>query len=138
MKLITGKRVETVVKRLADRGALDLARVEKTTAKIVRDLRKNGDSALLRYARKFDRFTGKSLRVSQADIDAAWSQVSPAFRHALETAARNIRRFCEWQKPQEWMHETQPGVKLGQMVRPLESVGCYVPGGRHALPSTLL
>ena len=50
----------------------------------------------------------------------------------------NIRRYCEWQKPQEWRHEIHPGVCVGQLVRPLESVGCYVPGGRYPLPSTLL
>ena len=138
MKLVTGKSCETVLKRLANRGALDLARVEKAAAKIVMDVRNGGDRALLRYSRKFDGFVGKTMRVSQNDIDAAWQQVTPDFREALETAARNIRRFCEWQKPQEWIRDVRPGLKLGQLVRPLQSVGCYVPGGRHPLPSTLL
>ena len=138
MKLITGKSSESVLKRLANRGALDLARAEKTAAKIVNDVRKSGDPAVLRYSRKFDGFTGKTMRVSESEINAAWQQVTPEFRQALETAARNIRRFCEWQKPQEWMRDVQPGLKLGQLVRPLESVGCYVPGGRHPLPSTLM
>jgi histidinol dehydrogenase len=57
---------------------------------------------------------------------------------AIAQAAGNIRRFCEWQKPEEWRRETLPGVWVGQLVRPLESVGCYVPGGRYPLPSTLL
>lgn len=138
MKLITAKRSAAILAKLANRGALDLARVEKPTAKIVNDVRKRGDSALLRYARKFDGFEGKNLRVSQEEIDAAWQQVTPDFRHALETAATNIRRFCEWQRPQEWIREVQPGVKLGQLIRPIDAVGCYVPGGRHPLPSTLL
>ncbi|HVH86138.1 MAG TPA: histidinol dehydrogenase, partial [Terriglobales bacterium] len=138
MKLITGKSSQSVLKRLANRGALDLARAEKTAAKIVNDVRKSGDAAVLRYSRKFDGFTGKTMRVSESEISGAWQQVTPEFRQALETAARNIRRFCEWQKPQEWMRDVQPGFKLGQLVRPLESVGCYVPGGRHPLPSTLL
>ncbi len=138
MKLITAKRSTAVLTRLANRGALDLARAEKTAAKIVNAVRKRGDSALLRYARKFDGFEGKGLRVPQAEIDAAWQQVTPDFRHALETAATNIRRFCEWQRPQEWIREVQPGVKLGQLVRAIDAVGCYVPGGRHPLPSTLL
>ena len=138
MKLINSKRNNGVLDRLANRGALDLARVEKPTAKIVNDVRKHGDSALLRYARKFDGFEGKNLRVSQEEVDAAWQQITPDLRHALETAATNIRRFCEWQRPQEWIREVQPGVKLGQLVRPIDAVGCYVPGGRHPLPSTLL
>src|SRR5712671_7193038 len=138
MRLITSKRNEAVLKRLANRGAIDLARAEKTAAKIVRDVRKSGDLALLRYARKFDGLSGKALRVSQAGIDAAWTRVTPEFRQALDRAASNIRRFCEWQKPLEWTRESEAGAKLGQLVRPLESVGCYVPGGRHPLPSTLL
>jgi histidinol dehydrogenase len=112
--------------------------VEKTSAKIVADVRKSGDTALLRYSRKFDDLTGKTFRIDQSEIDDSWRQVSSEFRAALETAAENIRRFAEWQKPQEWMRDVQSGVRLGQMIRPLESVGCYVPGGRHPLPSTLL
>src|SRR3954471_14279972 len=138
MRLITSKQNQPVLKRLANRGAVNLARAEKIAAKIVRDVRKSDDSALLRYARKFDGSSSKTLRVSEASIDVAWTQVSADFRQALETAAANIRRFCEWQKPQEWTYENEAGVKLGQLVRPLESVGCYVPGGRHPLPSTLL
>ena len=138
MKLITSKRGAAVLKRLANRGALDLARVEKTTAKIVGDVRKKGDAALLRYSRKFDGLSGKTFRVSQSEIDGSWRQVSSEFRVALETAADNIRRFAEWQKPLEWMRDVQSGVRLGQMIRPIESVGCYVPSGRHPLPSTLL
>jgi histidinol dehydrogenase len=138
MKLITAKRSSAILAKLANRGALDLARVEKTAAKIVNDVRRHGDSALLRYARKFDGFEGKNLRVDEQEIGASWQQVTPDFRHALETAATNIRRFCEWQRPQEWIREVQPGVKLGQLVRPIDTVGCYIPGGRHPLPSTLL
>jgi histidinol dehydrogenase len=138
MKLITSKRGEAVINRLINRGAVDLAQAERTTAKIVQDVRKSGDKALLRYARKFDGFDGSSFRVSESDLASARQQVTPDFRKALETAAHNIRRFCEWQKPQEWIREVQPGVRLGQLVRPLDSVGCYVPGGRHPLPSTLL
>jgi histidinol dehydrogenase len=138
MKLIKSKGNEKVLERLANRGTLDFVRAEKASAKIVADVRKNGDSALLRYARKLDGFTGKSLRINENLIDAAWQQVTAEFRHALELAARNIRRFAEWQKPQEWISEVEPGVRLGQLVRPLDAVGCYVPGGRHPLPSTLL
>lgn len=138
MKLITRKHLQKILDRLINRGALDLARVEKNTAKIVREVQRQGDKAVRRYAAKFDGFEGADFRVSESDITAAWHRVSPEFRRALETAAHNIRRFCEWQKPQEWIREVQPGVKLGQLVRPIDSVGCYVPGGRHPLPSTLL
>jgi histidinol dehydrogenase len=68
---------------------------------------------------------------------AAWQIIPTRLRKSLRQAAQNIRRFCEWQKPGDWMR-TRGGISLGQMVRPLESVGCYVPGGRYPLVSTLL
>jgi histidinol dehydrogenase len=138
MKLITTKRGQAVLQRLANRGALDLARVEKAVANIVTDVRKHGDAALLRYARKFDGLESKTFRIGETEILEAWQQISPELRRALDTAAQNIRRFCEWQRPLEWLREVQSGVRLGQLVRPIDSVGCYVPGGRHPLPSTLL
>ena len=70
-------------------------------------------------------------------MKAALKAASRELRAALETAAENIRTFCEWQKPAEWERVRQ-GRKLGQLIRPLSSVGCYVPGGRYPLPSTLL
>ncbi|MBV9073800.1 MAG: histidinol dehydrogenase [Acidobacteria bacterium] len=138
MKLIDANRNRAQLSRLVQRGALDLKRVEKDVCQIVRDVRRKGDTALFRYARKLDDFQGKTLRIGESEINAAWQRVAPEFRRALETAAHNIRRFCEWQRPQEWIREVQPGIRLGQLVRPIESVGCYVPGGRHPLPSTLL
>ena len=80
---------------------------------------------------------GDALRVPESEMQAALKSSSPELRVALETAAGNIRNFCQWQKPREWVREKQ-GRKLGQLVRPLSSVGCYVPGGRYPLPSTLL
>lgn len=68
---------------------------------------------------------------------AARGTVSPELRKSLRQAAQSIRRFCEWQKPSSWMR-THGGISLGQIVRPLDSVGCYVPGGRYPLVSTLL
>src|SRR4029077_11891804 len=64
--------------------------------------------------------------------------VSDDFKHALNVAATNIRQYCEWQKPQQWRNAMAPGINVGQVVRPLQSAGCYVPGGRYPLPSTTL
>lgn len=138
MKLIFSKRGMAELQRIEERGPRDLARVERAVRKIVRDVAQNGDVALLRYARKYDGLDAESPAVDPAQIDDAWQRVAPEFRAALEKSAHNIRRFCEWQKPQQWFRSVEPGVNLGQVVRPLESVGCYVPGGRHPLPSTLL
>ena len=78
------------------------------------------------------------MRVPEADLHSALQELPQGLRKAMTQAAANIRRYCEWQRPDEWQREIQPGVCVGQLVRPLESVGCYVPGGRYPLPSTLL
>ncbi len=91
------------------------------------------------YAEKWDGLAPKqSLRVSEQELAAALASIPANLRHALETAAHNIRKFAEWQKPQEFTREIQPGLQVGQIIRPLDSVGCYVPGGRYPLPSSLL
>jgi len=77
------------------------------------------------------------MQVPEKDIQAAWKAASPELRNSLLAAAANIRRFCKWQKPRDWQH-TRNGISVGQIVRLLDSVACYVPGGRYPLVSTLL
>jgi histidinol dehydrogenase len=149
MKLIrtTGRgaaraAAETVA-ALERRGGAALDAVLPTVQRIVADVRRNGDRALLRFAREFDGFTGPgkgatASRVTQEETAAAWKTADPALRDALATAARQIRRFAKKQLPESWMTPPVPGLTTGQLVRPLGSVGCYVPSGRHPLPSTLL
>ncbi|HEY2235052.1 MAG TPA: histidinol dehydrogenase [Candidatus Angelobacter sp.] len=139
MRTLRGRKAEAFVRTLEQRGAADLARVEKAVARIVADVRKNGDKALRRYAEKFDALKSKQpLRVSEAELEQAWSAVPDDFKQALKIAAGNIRQYCEWQKPQQWRNAIAPGINVGQVVRPLQSAGCYVPGGRYPLPSTML
>jgi histidinol dehydrogenase len=104
-------------------------------------VRVGGDRALIRYARKWDGFIGSraaQLAVSEQRMAAAWKRAPLEFRRAVRAAERNIRNFCRLQMPREWSRITGPGVRVGQLVRPLDSVGCYIPGGRYPLPSTLL
>jgi histidinol dehydrogenase len=137
MRVLTGKAAEKRVRELAGR-ASRLDAVEPQVGRIVSDVRRHGDRALVKYARRWDGLqAGQPVRVATPEIRAAWKAASPALRSALTRAAANIRRFCEWQKPVEWMRKSG-GILLGQLVRPLGSVGCYVPGGRYPLPSTLL
>jgi histidinol dehydrogenase len=139
MRTLRGRKAEAFVRTLEKRGAADLARVEKTVSRIVADVRKNGDRALRRYAEKLDGLKSKQpLRISDAEFEQAWNNVSEEFKQALKTAAGNIRQYCEWQKPQQWRNAVAPGINVGQVVRPLRSAGCYVPGGRYPLPSTML
>jgi len=139
MRILKGAKRDRYVSALERRGATDLAEVEPLARRIVNDVRKNGDRALRRYAARWDGL-GKSdaFRMVESDLQQAWEQTPAGLKNAIKLAADNIRRYCEWQKPQEWRREIQPGVCVGQMTRPLESVGCYVPSGRYPLPSTLL
>jgi histidinol dehydrogenase len=139
MRILSGLKKDRFVRALEQRGATDLAEVEPEVRRIVNDIRRNGDRALRRYAAKWDGL-GKDepLRVPDADLHEAWQEIPGELKGAIRQAADNIRRYCEWQKPEEWRREIHLGVCVGQLVRPLESVGCYVPGGRYPLPSTVL
>ena len=139
LRILDGAKRDRFVRALELRGATDLAEVEPAVRTIVRDVRRNRDQALRRYAVEWDGL-GKSepMRVPEAELHEAWKKISPQLQDAIKQSAENIRRYCEWQKPEEWRREIHPGVSVGQMVRPLESVGCYVPGGRYPLPSTVL
>jgi histidinol dehydrogenase len=137
MKILAGRAAETVAARLAHRNAR-LDSFESQVRGIVRAVRRNGDRALRRYAERWDGVRSNlPLRVSAAEFKQGWKSTSPEVRDALEQSAQNIRQFCEWQKPVAWTR-SRNGISLGQLVIPLDAVGCYVPGGRHALVSTLL
>jgi histidinol dehydrogenase len=137
VRILSGHAAEVRVRQIAAR-ATRLDAVEPRVRRIVDDVRRNGDRALRRYASQWDELGARdSIRVSQTEIAHAWKTATPHLRSALRQAAANIRQFCKWQKPKEW-RRTQAGISLGVLVRPLDSVGCYVPGGRYPLLSTLL
>ncbi|MGO9228380.1 MAG: histidinol dehydrogenase [Bryobacteraceae bacterium] len=144
MKLIRTKgrgarQAAEVLAALERRGGAALDAVLPAVRRIVADVRKRGDRALLRYAAQFDGLKGAaSLRVTRDEMAAAWEAIDPALREALSKAAGQIRAFAVEQLPASWSNEPIPGLTTGQLVRPLGSVGCYVPSGRHPLPSTLL
>ena len=137
MRILSGGRAEARVRRIASRG-LELSVLEPKVRGIIRRVRSQGDSAVRRYAERWDGLgSGQSVRVSEAEIQSAWKAASRDLRESLSTAATNIRRFCEWQRPVDWQRQ-RDGILLGQMVRPLDSVACYVPAGRYPLVSTVL
>src|SRR5271163_947307 len=141
VRILEGAPRDRFLNALAVRGATDLADVEPTVRRIVNDVRRNGDRALRAHAAKLDRLSKKELlRVDEEQLHEAWQQADPKLQSAIEQAAGNIRRFAEWQSiaVTEWQRDIEPGVRVGQFIRPLESVGCYVPGGRYPLPSTVL
>jgi histidinol dehydrogenase len=119
-------------KGFVTRKAVRLSEAEAVVAPILEAVRSRGDEAVLEYARKFDGLEG-GLTVSTAD-----APVSPQFRSALEIAAKNVREYAALQLPHDAWTEFPDGRRLGSIVRPLESMGAYIPAGRYPLPSTLL
>jgi histidinol dehydrogenase len=113
---------------------------ERVAAGIITDVRKRGDAALFALAEKFDSIDlrREGVWVAPQEMRAARSKVSLDFLRAIRQASRNIRRVAEKQLPRAWTIEVEPGVKISQRVSPIESVGCYIPGGNFALVSTLL
>lgn len=140
MKLIrTQGRTAATLAALERRRSASFDSVLPAVRRIVTDVRKRGDRALLRYATQFDDLTGPdAVRVTREQMAAAWKALDPSQRDALSTAAAQIRKFAKRQLPSSWNDSSFSGLTTGQLVRPLGSVGCYVPSGRHPLPSTLL
>ena len=124
---------------LARRSSRDSA-AERIAGRILADVRKNGDVALFRWASRLDglRLTRKSLWITRREIRAASRNVPRDLLRAIEHAARNIRRVAGEQRPRFWAITVEPGVRVSQRVTPLGTVGCYIPGGRFSLFSTLL
>jgi histidinol dehydrogenase len=144
MRLIRTKgrgaqQTEVIVAALETRGGASLGKVMPTVERIVAAVRNSGDRALFRYAAQFDGLAGPAaLRVTTEEMFAAWTALNAALRDAITTAATQIREFAQHQLPESFSATTIDGLTTGQLVRPLASVGCYVPSGRHPLPSTLL
>ncbi len=137
MRILSGQNAVRMVERLASR-ATNLTALEPRVRVIINHVRRNGDRALRRYAEQWDGLArNQSLQVHENELAAAWKTLPPGTRKSVREAAQNIRRFCQWQKPRTWTR-TRRGISLGQLAIPLDSVGCYVPGGRYPLVSTLL
>lgn len=129
----------TAKKILASRSASskDATRI---ATRIVNDVRRRGDTALFAWTKRLDHvaLNSRNVWVSRAELSSARSRVSREFVAAIDHAARNIRAVARRQKPQEWTIQVEPGVRAGQRVRAINTVGCYLPGGRFSLVSTLL
>jgi histidinol dehydrogenase len=113
---------------------------ERIAGLIIKDVRRRGDMALSAWAKKLDDIDlqRNGLWIGEGEIRAARKRVSSDFLRAMQHAARNVRRVAERQLPRPWTMEVEPGVKIGQLVRPIDAIGCYIPGGRFALVSTMV
>ncbi len=134
IRILTHGEAKPVLTRRAAR----LDEAEEVVRPILRAVAAEGDRAVTEFAKKFDGFGHQPLLVPQCELAEAEARLSPEIRDAIETATRNIREFAREQLPKPYFREFSNGRKLGQIVRPLEAVGCYIPSGRYPLPSTLL
>ncbi len=126
--------------RLLRAGEIRLAEAESVARRILEDVRRQGDRALIRYGRQLDGVDLPKVGfcATREEIRRAYAEVSRGFVAALRVAARNIHAAARYQLPHAWQEAGGAGVKVGQILRPLQRVACYVPGGRFPLPSTVL
>jgi histidinol dehydrogenase len=136
MKLIETTNTRAM-KALFARDLIADRALDRRVAAIVQGVRRDGDRGLLRYARRFDGLAAP-IEVSHDEIVAGAAAVPADVRRAIAQAASNIARVAFQQIPKHWDLEVEPGVTIEQRVEPLQRVGCYVPGGRFPLPSSLL
>jgi histidinol dehydrogenase len=113
---------------------------QRVAAKIVEDVKRRGDAALDGWTRRLDGVDvrGNQIWATEREIATAMRKVPREFLRAVKHAAANVRRVAEKQLAREWSLQVEPGVKISQLVRPIDSIGCYIPGGRFALFSTLV
>ncbi|MEA4913511.1 MAG: histidinol dehydrogenase [Christensenella sp.] len=134
MKILNYEEIDQstlFLRRLEDSG------VEEIVREIIADVAKNGDDALLKYAKKFDRAELTGLEVTQAEMDAALNSMPADLLDAMKTAAENIRAFHSMQLREGFRLERPNGVYMGQKITPIEKVGLYIPGGTASYPSTV-
>ncbi|TVP94929.1 MAG: histidinol dehydrogenase [Acholeplasmatales bacterium] len=128
------ERLEALLKR----ASLDQPEAEQVVRTIIETVKRDGDAALLKYTKQFDGIDLTEMKVPEAAFDEAIERLDPLVLQALETARDNIRAYHEKQIVKPFTMSPQPGVLLGQLIRPIDAVGIYVPGGTAPLPSTLL
>ncbi len=130
---------ETVIVQLEQRGAANTAKVDAVVHNILAEVKERGDVAVREFASELDGLAAdQPLQVTRAEMQAAWESIREELKAAMRFAQANIKTFAEKQLPRAWSFRPSEGMEVGQIVRPLGSVGCYIPGGRYPLPSTLL
>lgn len=123
---------------LIKRSQADINEILNIVQDILSDVKENKDEAVKRYTAKFDRCELDDLQVSDEEIKYAYDNLDADLIDALKRASQNIEKFHKAQIPEEWSMEVAKGITAGQIIRPINSVGCYIPGGRAAYPSSIL
>lgn len=126
------------IQALTKRPAIDFSKAFSIVKPILEDVKRNGLSAALGYAKQFDNFSGENILVTEEEFSSSEKNLSQEIKTAILTAAKNIRAFHEKQIPQSYEVETMSGIKCSREFRAIENVGLYIPGGSAILPSTML
>lgn len=134
IRILNASEASPLISKKHDR----LKEAREVVQPILDDVEAHGDEAVRKYAWRFDGFDRTSFVVAESERRGAYESASDALRSALEVSSRNIRAFAELQMPSEFMTELSPGHFVGQIVRPIDSIAAYIPGGRYPLPSTVL
>lgn len=138
MKVIKKRReLLAFLKRLRERASGSSRDIEQKVRAILDDIRKNGDSAVLNYTKQFDRIRNSRLKITQGEISRIAGKAEKKTVRALQLSAKRIGTFHERQKEYSWSFSDE-GTVLGQVIRPLDRVGIYIPGGKASYPSTVL
>ena len=137
---LTEENKRDLLNKLLKRSTQSYPEYEKTVADIIYNVRTNGDSALFDYTRKFDKFelTKENIKVTRAEIDAAYEELDKDYIEVIRKAKENIREFHEKQVRQTFITTKPDGSILGQRITPIASAGTYVPGGKAVYPSSVL
>lgn len=139
MKIYNSKKISEKTKnKLFNRPAIDVNSVEKIVKPILNDIKKNGEEAVINYARKFDGLIDTDIKLNKKEILNAGNMVSSELKYAIQQAVKNIENFHLLQKPIDYTIETLPGIKCSRIFKSIENVGLYIPGGSAVLVSTLL
>ena len=129
------KYSEINLQETVKRSEQDVNNVLGTVSEILENVRVDKDQAIRKYTEKFDGVLIENLKVSKDEIKEAYDTLDDELLTALKNAASNIEKFHKKQIPTEWEMKVNPGIVAGQIVRPINSAGCYIPGGRAAYPS---
>ena len=129
-----------LVEDILSRSQLENRQVQETVDAIIANIRSNGDKALFDYTRQFDKYAvnAENIKLTRAEIDEAYALVDSELIEVIKKSAARIAAFHEKQKINSWLEPNKNGEMLGQLIRPLERVGVYVPGGKAAYPSSVL
>lgn len=140
IKIFEYKKDFDKVKRFIEYNNIFMSNIENTVKNIVENVRKKGDKALLEYIKKFDNavLNKNELRVSEEEINNSVKEVDKEFLKILREARRNITKYHRRGVAKGFIYEDGNGVKLGKIVRPIESLGIYIPGGKAIYPSSVL